>query len=240
MIPRFRCPNPLPAGGEFELPAEVAHHAEKVLRLRSGDSLVLFDGDGREVSARLLAGGRGARVELLEWTEPARESPLQIVLVQALASGDKMDWVIQKAVELGVGAIQPLIAERCVLRLSGERAERRLRHWRQVVVSACEQSGRNRVPVVESPVELPLYLQHVACERCLALAPGAAGRLAELPAPPGELRLLVGPEGGWSERELSIIDAAGVRRIGLGPRILRTETAGLAALAAMQALWGDV
>ena len=239
MIPRFFCPQALPHSGAFELPKAVAHHAEKVLRLRVGAPLVLFSGDGREVEARLLSVGRRCLVELHRWTVMERESPLDTVLVQALASAEKMDWVIQKAVELGVSAIQPVVAERSVSRVSGERAERRERHWRQVAISACEQSGRNRLPEIAPITELAAWLGQPRQTAPIVLRPDCPRGLAQLPGPGGTIFLLVGPAGGWSDRELAMFDAARCVEVGLGPRVLRTETAGLAALAAMQALWGD-
>ncbi len=239
MIPRFFCPAGLPETGVIKLPAEVAHHADKVLRMKAGQSLVLFDGNGREVSATLVALGRQASAALGAWSAPARESPLEAVLVQALASGDKMDWIIQKAVELGVGAIAPVVSERCVLKLSGERAEKRLRHWQQVVIAACEQSGRNRVPVVEAPLSLSDFLARESGASRLALVPDASCRLAARARPAGRCEILVGPEGGWSDRDLALIAGGRCEPVSLGPRVLRTETAGLAALAVMQAAWGD-
>ncbi|MCB1894692.1 MAG: 16S rRNA (uracil(1498)-N(3))-methyltransferase [Zoogloeaceae bacterium] len=239
MIPRFFCPPDLPQGGEYDLPDMVAHHAAKVLRLRVGASLVLFDGSGREVEARLLSVGRASRVALLRWSAPERESPLRTVLVQALASAEKLDWVVQKAVELGVSAIQPIVAERSVSRLSGDRAERRERHWQQVAVAACEQSGRNLIPRIEPIAELAQWLGQSREAPPLVLRPDSGRRLSALPKPAGDVRLLVGPEGGWSERELAMFDTAGCLGVALGPRVLRTETAGLAALAAAQLLWGD-
>lgn len=241
MIARFFFPSALPAGGCVALPEALAHHAVRVLRLRDGDAVVLFDGSGAEWPARLAVRGRECSAELEDCRFVERESPLQVVLVQALAAGDKMDWVVQKAVELGVHAVQPLSAARSVLRLAGERAERRVAHWQQVAVAACEQCGRNRVPSVRGLSSLADYLAASATERRVVLAPGGAVGLAAL-APPrsGEaLHLLVGPEGGWSEDELALCTRAGVTALALGPRVLRTETAGLAALAALQARWGD-
>ena len=168
-----------------------------------------------------------------------RESPLQIVLVQALASGDKMDWVVQKAVELGASAIQPVQAERSVLRLVGERADKRQAHWQQVAVAACEQCGRNRIPEVRPLQPLTHWLADHRDGLTYVLAPGGAASFAEEPVPQQVAHVLVGPEGGWSDAEMAAFDAAGCRRVRLGPRVLRTETAGLAAIAALQARWGD-
>lgn len=238
MISRFFFPAPLPQTGEIQLPEALAHHASRVLRLREGDPLVLFDGSGGEVSGILRLRGKNCFAELSGHHAVERESPLQLVLVQALASGDKMDWIIQKAVELGAAGVVPVQAERSVLRLSGERAAKRVEHWRHIAVSACEQSGRNRVPMVEPVTGLREYLARGLPGPRLVLDPVAGQRLAALPRPTDVVHLLVGPEGGWAEDELAACRTAACI-VGLGPRVLRTETAGLAALAALQALWGD-
>jgi 16S rRNA (uracil1498-N3)-methyltransferase len=240
MISRFFCPGPLHAGTDFPLPREVAHHAERVLRLGVGAEVVLFDGSGAEFPARLTALGGQPRVRIDRRREPLRESPLDLTLVQALAGGDKMDWVIQKAVELGVSGVLPVAAERSVVKLAGERADKRLAHWRQVAVAACEQCGRNRVPEIGAILPLPRYLagQRAGFLRLL-LDPEGGRRLAELPRPEGPVHLLIGPEGGWAEGELKVARSAGCVPIRLGPRVLRTETAGLAVAAALQTLWGD-
>ncbi len=239
MISRFFFPCPLPESGEIELPDALAHHALRVLRLRDGDPLVLFDGRGGELAARLQVRGRDALAVRGEYHVLERESPLSLVLVQALASGEKMDWIVQKAVELGVSALVPLQAERSVLKLSGDRAHKRVAHWRQVAISACEQSGRNRVPEIEPITGLREYLASAAVGSRLVLTPVDGRRLASLARPDAALHLLVGPEGGWSDEELAMCRATGCVPVGLGPRVLRTETAGLAAVAALQALWGD-
>lgn len=239
MISRFHFPAPLPAVGELALPEALAHHAVRVLRLADGDPLVLFDGCGDEIAAHLQLRGKTAFAVLGERSSPQRESPLQLVLVQALATGDKMDWIVQKAVELGVAAIQPIQAERSVLRLSGERMEKRLAHWRQIIVAACEQSGRNLLPRIEAPLALTGWLQASRGATRYMLAPGGASGFGSLPRPTGPVQLMIGPEGGWTAAELAACAAAGCTPIGLGPRVLRTETAGLAAIAALQACWGD-
>lgn len=239
MISRFHFPGRLSAAGEIELPEALAHHAVRVLRLRDGAPVVLFDGEGNEADATLSVRGKAVHARLESPRGVDRESPLTVVLVQALASGDKMDWVVQKAVELGVTAIQPVQAERSVLKLAGERAERRRAHWQQVAVSACEQCGRNRIPEVRPLQPLAHWLAGHRGALNYVLAPGGAAGFAHEPAPAGGVHLLVGPEGGWSNLELAAFDAAGCRRVRLGPRILRTETAGLAALAALQVRWGD-
>ena len=239
MNPRFFCPDGLLPASDMPLPAAVAHHAERVLRLAVGDPVTLFDGQGGECAASILAFGKQPLARLGPRLAIERESPLQITLVQALASGDKMDWVVQKAVELGVAAVQPVAAERSVLKLAGERADKRVAHWQQVAVAACEQSGRNRVPVVGEILPLAKYLARPFDGTRLILAPGADGALARKARPGRPVAILIGPEGGWSPAELDLAARAGCAPLALGPRVLRTETAGLAALAAMQTVWGD-
>lgn len=246
MIPRFYCP-PAPHrvlvhGARVELPDSAARHALKVLRMRDGDAVVLFDGQGGEWEAALKVGAGGTAQALLG-AHRARdsESPLALTLVQALPSGDKMDWVVEKCVELGVAAIQPVAAKRSVIRLSAERMERRIAHWNAIASAACEQCGRNRVPPVAPVLDLPQYLAAAKDQNAtrLMLAPAAATVLREVSLPAGPVLFMVGPEGGWEEGEMRAAKAAGFRMLQLGPRVLRTETAGMAALAAMQALWGD-
>lgn len=239
MTPRFFCPEGLVPDSDFLLPQAVAHHAERVLRLSVGDALVLFDGSGGECAGTLLAVGRQAMARLGPREPVERESPLQVSLVQALASGDKMDWVVQKAVELGAVGIQPVAAERSVLKLSGDRAAKRVAHWQQIAVAACEQSGRNRVPQVGEVMSLERYLAQPAGGVRFVLAPGAEGALVRKPRPTGPVTVLIGPEGGWSPAELALAARAGCEPLALGPRVLRTETAGLAVLSALQTLWGD-
>ena len=237
---RFFFPESLPQGGEIRIPDPLAHHATRVLRMRDGDALTLFDGEGGEVAAHLQARGKTWWAVLGDHTLVERESPLDLVLVQSLASGDKMDWVVQKAVELGVTTIVPVESERSVAKLSGERALRRVEHWRQVAVAACEQSGRNRVPAIEAVVGIRDYLATPRAPHCkLVCAPGAEVRLQQLERPMVPVHMLIGPEGGWSDSELAAARVAGCVAVALGPRVLRTETAGVAALSAMQALWGD-
>lgn len=232
---------PLQAGRTVTLPPEVAHHALRVLRLRSGDEVVVFDGQGGEYSGRVTETAPTLRLALAEWREVEREAPLALTLAQALPSGDKMDWVVQKAVELGVLAIQPLEAKRSVVRLVGERAEKRRAHWRQVAVAACEQSGRNRLPAIGPVLDLPHYLAQPAGENetRLLLAPQAGTRLSALPRPVGGLTLLIGPEGGFDADEEAAALSVGFHAVSMGPRVLRTETAGLAAIASILTLWGD-
>ena len=244
-IPRFYCPDLAVGRRRVALPEAASHHAARVLRLKPGDPVTLFDGRGGEWSAAIArVDGRGVEVEAGEARAAAAEPALQVTLAQGLCAQDKMDWVVQKAVELGVCALQPLAAERSVIRLAPERAERRQRHWQAVVVAACEQCGRARIPEVAPVRPLAAWLDALdaAPDRGglrLMLSPHAGEPLARLGEGVAAVSLLVGPEGGLSEREVGMALAAGFRAVRLGPRILRTETAALATLAAMQTLWGD-
>ena len=240
-IPRFYFPDNLASGMRAALPSQAAHHAAKVLRLRTGDEIALFDGNGGEYAALINdIGKHGVTVQIGAHRAGERESPLCVTLAQAISSGDKMDLTLQKATELGIACIQPLESERSVVRLSGERAEKRVIHWQGVVISACEQCGRNQIPQVAAIRRIHDWLG--IAEKSgprLMLSPGAALRLRDLPRPEQPVTLLIGPEGGFSEPETISAQHAGFTPIRLGARILRTETAALAALAAMQALWGD-
>jgi 16S rRNA (uracil1498-N3)-methyltransferase len=202
--------------------------------------VVLFDGRGGEYPAHIERIERDrVYAELAAWQEIERESPLAVTLVQALQAGDKMDFTIQKAVELGVRGIVPVESRRSVLRLAGERAAKRVAHWQGVVASACEQCGRNQVPLVAPLEKLESWLARPASGILrLMLAPDAGQTLVDV-APAGEVQLLIGAEGGLDPQEMIAAQHAGFRAVRLGPRVLRTETAGLAALAALQALWGD-
>lgn len=240
-IPRFYCPIPLVPGREATLPEAVGRHAHYALRLRVGDRLILFNGDGGEYMAILDRGGRNTRARVLECRAVDRESPLRITLAQGISSGERMDFTLQKAVELGVAAVQPIVTRRTVVRLNAERGQRRQAHWQGVVASACEQSGRCRLPLVGAILAYPEWLATVRNTDAAKylLDPEGGGRLRNLPAPERPVLLLAGPEGGLEPTERDAALAAGFVGIRLGPRILRTETAAVAAIAAMQALWGD-
>jgi len=241
-MPRFYCPPPLPTGGTFELPPDAAHHASRVLRLREGNRVEIFDGTGIECHGVITELG-GKRVIIGEITSARvdRESPLQTVLAQALTSSEKMDWVIQKATELGVTEIQPLDTERSVARLSAERTARRLEHWRQVAISASEQCGRNVLPVIQAPLDIMAWLQKTkaADGTKLILLPQGSTTLHVQPRPQGCVTLLVGAEGGFTGAESDSALHCDFTPIQLGARVLRTETAAIAGLAALQTLWGD-
>jgi 16S rRNA (uracil1498-N3)-methyltransferase len=222
------------------LPEATAHHAVRVARLAKGDALTLFDGIDGEYAATLVRADRdGATVRIEGYSTVARESPLDVTLAQAIAANDAMDYAIRKAVELGATAIQPLVTTRSAPLPKGERGERRLAHWRGVVVAACEQCGRNRVPPVAAPLAWRDWI--IAWPgRGIALVPGAARSLASVSMPGAPAALAIGPEGGFTDREIDAARAAGFECVSLGPRVLRAETAAVAALAAAQALWGDL
>lgn len=238
-LPRIHCDVRLGPGAQFALAPEAAQHVSKALRLKAGDPLTLFDGRGGEFEAVIQRIDKDrVDVKVGSARDADRESRLAIGLVQGLPEADKMDWVIQKAVELGVGWIQPIICDRSVVRLSGERAARREAHWRRVAVAACEQSGRNRIPEVRPTLGFQSWIAMPSSIPRWVLLPQAAPLAAHEP-PAGPFELLVGPEGGLSERERDLAIGQGCEALSLGPRVLRTETAPLAALAAIQALWGD-
>jgi 16S rRNA (uracil1498-N3)-methyltransferase len=232
---------PLLVGARIALPETAAGHLVRVLRAQAGDACVLFNGDGHDYDARIVAAGkRDAEVEILAARAIGNESPLRLVLLQALARGEKMDWILQKATELGVVAIVPVTSERSEVRLDGERADKRIAHWRSVVVSACEQSGRATVPAVAMPGSLAQAMADLpATARRLLLDPQATQGMRKLDLAAGGIVLAIGPEGGWSARDLASLRGNGFEGLRLGPRVLRTETAGIAAIAALQACHGD-
>lgn len=228
-------------GGTCVLPADASHHAARVRRMRAGDAVVVFDGAGNEARGTILGmARRGLEVELEPAAPVSRESALAICLAQGISTGDRMDYTVQKAVELGATRIQPLATERSVVRLDAERADRRRDHWHAVAASACEQCGRNVIPDIAPVMSLRDWLATVQGQpgTRLTLDPVGEGRLAAIPRQTA-VTLLAGPEGGLSEVELGAARQAGFTGIRLGPRTLRTETAAVAAMAAMQTLWGD-
>jgi 16S rRNA (uracil1498-N3)-methyltransferase len=232
---------PLAVGQRFVLPELTTHHLVRVLRLEIGDSIVLFNGDGHDYTAQLLsAQKRGAEAEITDRSERRAESPLPITLDQGIARGEKMDLILQKATELGVAVIAPVITDRTEVKLDGERADKKMNHWRGVLAAACEQCGRARLPEIVEPQSLAKFAASDRSERRLVLDPEAVHSLADLAlAAETSVSLAIGPEGGFSERDLAMLRAGGYETVRLGPRILRTETAGMAAIAALNALFGD-
>lgn len=244
---RVHVPAPLASGERLRLPEAAAAHVARVLRLAAGDALAVFDGRGAEHEA-LIESVKGGRVEVLVGARRAaatgRESPLRVTLLQALARGEKMDWVLQKATELGVARIVPVATERSVVQLDGERAGKRLAHWQGVVASACEQCGRSLLPEVLAPQALEAAAASAPPGLRLVLSPDAslplAAALAARPEPGDGVSLLIGPEGGLTAAEIAKALRAGFVAVTLGPRVLRTETAAIAALGILQALAGDL
>jgi 16S rRNA (uracil1498-N3)-methyltransferase len=213
-----------------------------VLRLREGDAVEIFDGNGNECQGRIIEiSGRRVMVGNLSTTDTDRESPLQVVLAQALASSEKMDWVIQKATELGVAEIQPLNTERSVAKLSAERVEKRIEHWQQVAISACEQCGRNLLPQIHVPLDIMVWLQQMkdSSDKKFVLLPEGAASFPSQARPQGRIILLIGAEGGFTQAENDAAQRCGFASIRMGARVLRTETAAIAGLATLQTLWGD-
>lgn len=239
-IPRFYCANLAPNTTPMILPDDVFRHAIQVLRMKPGALLSLFDGQGLEYQVQLeQVDKRQASVSLQLQIITDNESPLDILLMQGISRGERMDYAIQKAVELGVKRIMPVITERCNVQLSGDRAEKRLNHWHGVMISACEQSGRSFLPQFMPITSLDMALENVndACK--LVLDPEATKSFSSVNKV-DQIALLIGPEGGLSEIEVKRANDAGFTGISLGPRILRTETASAAALAMVQAGWGDI
>jgi 16S rRNA (uracil1498-N3)-methyltransferase len=232
---------PLAAGRGYVVSGTAANHISRVLRLREDDELTLFDGRGGEHGGRIVSFRKDAvQVEVQEHRPVERESALDLTLVQGVSRGERMDIVMQKATELGVRRIVPVLTERSVVRLDDGRSERKVQHWRAIVIAACEQCGRNRVPEVASPAGLHETLRALDADSTrVLLSPEGTLRAKDL-AGPSKVTLLIGPEGGLSDNERHAAVAAGFQQVRLGPRILRTETAALAALAALQHAFGDL
>jgi 16S rRNA (uracil1498-N3)-methyltransferase len=245
--PRFYSPEKLSPGSLIKLTDNAAVHASRALRMKVGDHAVLFNGDGNDYLCTLTFMSKsevGTKVKSA--LANGSESPLDITLIQAISSGDRMDFTIQKAVELGVNAIQPISSQRSVVKLTGDRAEKRREHWQNVVISACEQSGRSIVPEVAAAISLPQWLAYAQtlpkpenAELRIILSPHATQSLHDLGKPAGKIRLLIGAEGGLTEDEINLATAHQFIPVRLGNRILRTETTALTAIAALQTRWGD-
>jgi 16S rRNA (uracil1498-N3)-methyltransferase len=241
-MPRFYCSQELSIGAAIALPDHVAHHVQ-VLRMTPGDEITLFNGEGGEYTATLTTvDKKRATAEIKAFAPREAEVPYAITLAQALPEASKMDWIIEKAVELGVTAIQPLAAQRCVVRLSAERAEKKLVHWQGIIVAAAEQSGRNRLAHLADPIDFNAWIAQQNLHRRILLTPRSEQSLSEWARhqPPQSVALVIGPEGGFTEQEENTARTHGALMLSMGPRVLRTETAGLAALAALNATWGGM
>ena len=239
--PRFYCLTDLGTDNLIELPDNAAIHAVRALRLQAGDKAILFNGDGNDYLAELVFVRKTTvGVKVISSKAANNESPLKITLLQGISSGDRMDFTIQKAVEMGVSAIQPISTQRSDVKLSVERAEKRLDHWNNIMISACEQSGRAVIPEIATPVSLAQWLsKRAAFDLGITLTPQASQSLRSLEKPAGSICILIGAEGGLTDDEINLANLQGFKAVTLGKRILRTETAPLAAIAALQTLWGD-
>jgi 16S rRNA (uracil1498-N3)-methyltransferase len=240
-IPRLYVPEAGKSGDIITVTGQAAHHVAQVLRLRPGAVIRLFNGTGPEWEAVLLEGKRtGVRLEIGNAVTPVDEPALSITLAQGVARNDRMDFILQKSVELGISRAQPIWMQRCQSRVRGERLEKRLQHWQGIIISACEQCGRSTLPALSDPVDYPAWIseQDEASTR-LMLQPDSRQTLHDLDPPEGDIIILVGPEGGLNPEEQRLASLARFTGIRLGQRILRTETAALSALAGMHALWGD-
>ena len=239
---RVYADQPLAAGTAVVLPEAAAYHVARVLRLRAGAPLVLFDGSGGDFRGEVATvDGDRVRVSVGERSAGLRESPLGITLVQAVSRGERMDWTLQKATELGVKRIQPVLSARSVVRLDDQQAAKKLRHWQAIVAGACEQCGRSVLPEVRAPLDLARFLAESSREgQRLVLSPNGPASLAGLATTAARVELLIGPEGGLDDAEIDAATRAGFAPVRLGPRVLRTETAGIVALTVLQALWGDL
>lgn len=240
-IPRIYHPEPITCPGELELSEEAANHVGRVLRMTAGQALQLFDGSNQVFDAEIVqAGKKNVRVHVNAGVVEDRESPLHLHLGQVISRGEKMEFTIQKSIELGVNVITPLISERCGVRLDAERMDKKLSQWQKIAVAACEQCGRNRVPEIRPAIALEAWCAQQDAALKLNLHPRASASINTLPQPVSAVRLLIGPEGGLSEQEIAMTAQHGFTDILLGPRVLRTETTALTAITALQVRFGDL
>ena len=240
-IPRVYSPQTMAIGDCIELEAGAARHLTSALRMSPGQIITLFNGQGGEYTAKLVEAKKGKAIVSITHFDPvSRESSLPIHLAIGISRGERMDWIMQKATELGASQITPLFTERCEVKLSGERLEKKVGHWQQVAISACEQSQRNTVPLVNKPKKLEQWQASCDASLKLVLHHRTESSLSGTAQPSGQVALLIGPEGGLSEREIEQAVALNFQPLALGPRVLRTETAPLAAIAILQSLWGDM
>ena len=230
---------PLTVGAQCNLDERASHHLARVLRVKTGDQLCVFNGDGNNYYGSVFSATKNHVTVSVDSIERAEtESPLMTCLALGVSKGDRFEWAIKKATELGVTSIVPILSQRVDVRLSPERWQKKQEHWQQIVISACEQSGRAVIPLVEEPTNLPHWLSHVEADCKLVLDPGAVGN--DLTNQPARIALLIGPEGGLASSELNLASENGFTAMKLGPRVLRTETAPLVALSVLGARWGDI
>jgi 16S rRNA (uracil1498-N3)-methyltransferase len=241
-LTRVHVDTELQTGQRLTVEGSAGNHIARVLRLRAGDALTLFNGQGGEYAGSIEEIRRDTViVSVLERQEVDRESPCQLTLAQGISRGERMDWVVQKATELGVWRIAPLFTERSVVQLDEKQALRKIQHWRSIAVAACEQSGRNRVPQIASPVRLyELLERRTSNGTALLLSPGAPRRLGDIASAAADITVLIGPEGGLTDVEQQAAVKSGFAPVRLGPRVLRTETAAVCALTLLQQKFGDL
>jgi 16S rRNA (uracil1498-N3)-methyltransferase len=239
---RIFCEGPLTNGATVTLPAAGAYHVARVLRMRAGAPLIVFDGNGSDYQAEIVeVDGDKVSVRLHNQAAGTGESPIRITLVQGVSRSERMDWTLQKATELGAAAVSPVLTARSVVRLDANQAAKKQAHWRGIVVGACEQCGRSKIPPVSLPVSLRDYFANVRKDGMrLVLSPSAPASLAGIASLPSKVELLIGPEGGLDDDEIAAAQKVGFMPVRLGPRVLRTETAAVVALTVLQALWGDL
>lgn len=240
-IPRIYHPRPLSAPEEVALSDDAANHVGRVLRMQPGNKVALFDGSNQVFSAEITqVDKKQVRVTITDQRLDNRESPLNLHLGQVISRGEKMEFTIQKSIELGVNIITPLISERCGVKLDGERLEKKVQQWQKIAIAACEQCGRNRVPQIRPAIQLEEWCAEHEDGLKLNLHPRASQSINTLSTPLKNIRLLIGPEGGLSQNEIDMTARYGFTDILLGPRVLRTETAALTAIAALQIRFGDL
>jgi 16S rRNA (uracil1498-N3)-methyltransferase len=240
-VPRLYHPDPISLDNEFELTNDAAHHVATVLRLKPDHPVVLFNGDGNEYSGIIVnVEKHRVSVEIDAKLSIDPESPLSIHLGQGVSKGDRMDWALQKSVELGVTDITPLITERCAVKLDEKRWQKKISQWQKIIIGACEQSGRNTIPTLHAPIPLKNWLATSTQQQRIVLAPKAEQPIAKLPRHTRGFRLLIGPEGGLSDNEIHQSIESGYTACSLGPRILRTETAAICCISILQATHGDL
>ena len=241
-LTRVHVPGPLASGTRHTIEGDAANHIARVLRLELGDSLSVFDGRGGEYSARIESFRKNSVIiEVQDRSPVSRESSLSLTLAQGVSRGERMDWVVQKATELGVTAIVPVLTERTMVKLDARQSERKLAHWRGIVAAACEQSGRDRLPNIVAPLDLPEFLRAIDPRSTrVLLSPAGTQRADGLKAPERKVIVLIGPEGGLAENEQRAAIGAGFLAVRMGPRVLRTETAAVAALTLIQHRFGDL
>jgi 16S rRNA (uracil1498-N3)-methyltransferase len=240
-IPRIYTAQSLVTGTQIDLDEGAARYLTSVLRMAVGQTITLFNGHGGEYSAQLTQAKKGkASAEITGFLDADRESLLELHLAIGISRGERMDWIVQKATELGINQITPLFTERCEVKLSGERLEKRIAHWQQVAISACEQAQRNSVPTINRPMAINQWIPDSESSLKLVLHHRSEKRLSEMANTDNSIGLLIGPEGGLSDNEIVLAQSHQFQPLALGPRVLRTETAPLAAISIIQSVWGDM